>query len=143
MASQALRDFKISIGAAESLIEKEREFTDPPKKKDVRIVQGLRGGAIVLMVAAFENFLKEMVEEQLQVFTTLPVKYNPKKISKDMLAHNYHSILSNHLKQASSGSPTSELRIEYFVQASHKIVGGVVEVGNFSSLAKQNPDADR
>ena len=83
--SQALRDFRASISIAESLMKREQRFADPPSPRQFKIVQGLRGGAAVLMVAAFENFLKEVVEEQLSDLTIHPLLFNPANLPQDMI----------------------------------------------------------
>lgn len=66
------------------LIRQERKLVgDPPAQHQQSIARGLRGGAAVLMVAAFEAFLDDMVAEGIQgvaeyrpaiVFSLLPEK---------------------------------------------------------------------
>jgi hypothetical protein len=70
--SAALGEFKNSIKMAEELINKEKEFGNPPKKADEPLVRGLRGGAAVLMVASFEAYLRRAVEEHLSELTKQP-----------------------------------------------------------------------
>lgn len=52
---------------ARSLVQVESGYPDPPPMNQREIVLGLRGGAAVLMVASFEQFLKELVSECLDL----------------------------------------------------------------------------
>lgn len=61
----ALTDFRGSMAIAQSLLTLEATYPDPPSPQDTVVIQGLRGGATVLMVAAFEDFLKAVFEEHL------------------------------------------------------------------------------
>lgn len=49
-----------------ALLALENSYADPPAEADRAAVEGLRGGSVVLMVAAFENYLKESVAEALE-----------------------------------------------------------------------------
>lgn len=81
--SLALNQFRDSLRLAQSLLELEVGYKDPPAPEDKHAVEGLRGGAAVLMVAAFENYLRTAVaetmedlirEEPVVLLTALPVK---------------------------------------------------------------------
>jgi len=75
----AIQQFKDSIELAWSLKKLERDsFQVIPKNSELPIVKGLRGGAAVLMVAAFEYFLKKLFEE------------NMRKLKKHFFVHLYH-----------------------------------------------------
>ena len=55
-----------SLNVAVALLDlEEGTFADPTREEDRAIVEGLRGGAAVLMVAAFEEFLKRETREIL------------------------------------------------------------------------------
>ena len=62
--SKSYRDFEKSLKRAEKLrlIEKGR-YKDPPPAQQIIAVEALRGGAVVLMVAAFERYLRGAFEE--------------------------------------------------------------------------------
>lgn len=65
-SSKSFDQFLISIASAEELLNIERShYSNPPKSEHIKAVCGLRGGAAVLMVAAFENFLRQVFEECL------------------------------------------------------------------------------
>jgi hypothetical protein len=70
--SRALTSFFHSVASAQSLITEEAKYPDPPAKADEALVIGLRGGASVLMVAAFEQFLRSMLEERLSSLVAVP-----------------------------------------------------------------------
>jgi hypothetical protein len=63
---KAYNSFTQSLKLAERLLELERKsYDNPPKKSHREIVEGLRGGAAVLMVASFEFFLRELAIEAI------------------------------------------------------------------------------
>ncbi|MBI4307051.1 MAG: hypothetical protein HY678_12095 [Chloroflexi bacterium] len=65
--STALDDFRQRLRIARALLDLETStFPDPPKPHDLAAVLGLRGGAAVLMVGAYERFLTECVQEQVR-----------------------------------------------------------------------------
>jgi len=71
--SRAFELFKESLVMVEELLRIERESChNPPRLEEQKMAQGLRGGAVVLMVASFENFLKQVFEEHLSTLTVHP-----------------------------------------------------------------------
>jgi len=70
-ASKALTRLHAGLDMAEALMSIESEhYKNPPPLDEQKAVEGLRGGAAILMVAAFERFLRDLFEEHLAVFTT-------------------------------------------------------------------------
>ena len=67
--STAYVSFRAALRQAESLMRLERTFADPPRPTDQDAVDGLRGGAVVLMVAAFEAFLRDVFAERIDDLT--------------------------------------------------------------------------
>lgn len=68
-----LERFQKSLSLAKSLYEIDKSnYSNPPLKEQVNFVQGLRGGAAVMCVAAFENFLKELFEFELSRLSQNP-----------------------------------------------------------------------
>lgn len=73
----ALEQFKESLQMAEELMKLEKaNYKNPPRMEEQNVVEGLRGGAIVLMVAAWESFVKQLIEEELSPLGTHPSKLN-------------------------------------------------------------------
>ncbi|MHB1415077.1 MAG: HEPN domain-containing protein [Chloroflexota bacterium] len=70
-ASSALTQLEESLRLCDALLTLESGYSDPPLDPDERrIVQGLRGGAIVIMVAAFERFVEDMIVERFESLAT-------------------------------------------------------------------------
>lgn len=68
--SKSFLQFVESLQMAEELLRIEKTLYPNPIKQDAqKAVQGLRGGAIVLTVAAFENFLRMLFEEHLSLLS--------------------------------------------------------------------------
>jgi len=71
--SQALSEFHDSLQMVEALIKLEQKYKNPPRKEEQKIVEALRGGTIVLMVASFEYFLRQLFAEHLSVLSAQSV----------------------------------------------------------------------
>ena len=74
MTSAAYSSFVDSLSLARSLLDLERSYPDPPDSGSEGSVLGLRGGAAILPVAAFENFLRELFIEHLATLEASPTK---------------------------------------------------------------------
>lgn len=59
----ALVNYMSASASVAALLGIEAGYGDPPRVQDKSAVEGLRGGCVVLMVAAFENYLKEAIAE--------------------------------------------------------------------------------
>ncbi len=77
--TQAYLEFRMALLMPLELMRQERQhIPDPPPPSQQNIVRGLRGGAAVLMVAAFEAFLDDMAVERIgevQTYTP-PIVFN-------------------------------------------------------------------
>ena len=64
--SAAFSEFKDSLSIAQELLKIDaKNYGDPPQIHEQKPVQGLRGAAAVFVVAAFERYLKDAIEENL------------------------------------------------------------------------------
>lgn len=63
--SSAFVAFREALSQPQALLSIERQYPDPPGGADRAAVEGLRAGAIVLMVASFEAYLRDVFEERL------------------------------------------------------------------------------
>ncbi|MFN3191248.1 MAG: HEPN domain-containing protein [Aureliella sp.] len=73
MPREEYDSFLKSLAMAEALLELERaSFSNPPKKDERDSVQGLRGGAVVLMVASFEYYLRSLMAAVVEDITSGP-----------------------------------------------------------------------
>lgn len=141
--SQAHRDFCSSLAVAQTLIKREQRFSDPPTSRNFKIVQGLRGGAMVLIVAAFENYLKEVVEERLDYFTKYPLKFKIESLPEQMIFHNCSQTLDRSLRGPFSGKLSKADKILGFKKASELVVKGVINPKAFSEVARSNPNSKK
>jgi hypothetical protein len=90
----ALDQFKQSLQMAEELMRLERSnYKNPPRTEEQNAVEGLRGGAIVLMVAAWESFVKQLIEEELAQIASNSPKLKFCNLPQKMYIHNvFHSL---------------------------------------------------
>jgi hypothetical protein len=139
--SQALRDFYSALGIAEALLRAEGKYPDPPSPRLLKRVQGTRGGAAVLMVAAFEDYLKELVEERLHKLTLHPIKFKPKNVPIEMVHHNMRHTLEKALESSKSSQLSSADRVALLRSATHQVTIETINVQFFSELARSNPNA--
>jgi hypothetical protein len=63
MATAAFENYKDAQKAVADLLDLEATYHDPPPSNQRSLVEALRGGAAVLMVASFEQYLKEAIGE--------------------------------------------------------------------------------
>jgi hypothetical protein len=140
--SQALHEFRSSIAIAETLMKKELHFSDPPIPRHLKEMQGLRGGATVLMVAAFENYLKEVIEERMDDLVHHR-KFNPKKLPDELVFHNYNQMLIQSRDASSLGNLSFADKIAIFHQVAQGIINGIINSQFFSELAKSNPNSKK
>lgn len=100
--SEAFQQFKESLGMAEELLKIEQnQHHNPPRANEQKAVRGLRGGAAVLLVAAFESFLRQVMEERLSEISSQHLKLSMQKLPDRMrVTHVYGS-----LERAMKGPP--------------------------------------
>lgn len=140
--SQALIDFKKNLKISISLLNREKRFQDPPLTKNRIIVQGLRGGAAILMVAVFENYLKELLDETLQKFTLHPKKFNPLKIPEIMIYSNIKGTLEISTKNFGDNSQRSD-KIQKMKSGADLISKELINPDVFKEYVKSNPNAKK
>lgn len=68
MPTAALADFRRGLRGAAALARLERAYTDPPAANERDAAEALRGGCAVLMVAAFEAFVRGLLPELLSAW---------------------------------------------------------------------------
>jgi len=62
--SNSLDEFLSAVKRSEGLLKiDEQRYSDPPTIRQAVRAEGLRGGALVLLVATFENYLKSLFDE--------------------------------------------------------------------------------
>ena len=68
-------------------------YSEPPAKKELSVVQGIRGGATILTVAAFEQFLAKLPETYLKVYYKDNTNYFYSKYPQEMQIKNIYRSL--------------------------------------------------
>ena len=97
----AIHELDRGLGLVNSLIFLEGQYADPPRQDDLSSVMALRGGAIVLVVANFENYLKERTKEFISYLSTFLVDrrvYDFDKLPDDVRISHYYLTLEFALK---------------------------------------------
>ncbi|GLQ52783.1 MAE_28990/MAE_18760 family HEPN-like nuclease [Devosia nitrariae] len=112
--TKALANLRTDLKRSERLLKIERStFPDPPKTTYQRIgVEGLRGGAVVLMAATFEAYLKDVFLEVVQELENR--RGTSKKVtlsSEFILAHDFDGLEAvMRDKQGNKSTRHSDLR---------------------------------
>jgi hypothetical protein len=133
--SIALSEFKASLRMAEELMRLERtSCRNPPRATEVKTAEGLRGGAAVLMVAAFEYFLRACTQEHLAPLTVQPLQVEFGKLPEPMRVHSVYTTLEHAMK----GAPYTQTkerkdRLSDIDAASRLILSGTVNPVAFSA----------
>jgi hypothetical protein len=138
----ALEQFKESLKLATSLKKLERDkYPSTPKVTQQPFVKGLRGGAAVLMVAAFEFFLKRLFEESISSLNTVPVTIDfaklPAQLKVTAVFHGLEKVLKGPLYQA---RPPKLDRINDVVAACKLIINEQLDPETFSETGS-NPNS--
>lgn len=128
----ALQEFESSLGLAEQLLDLEQQYGDPPSIFDETVVRGLRGGAAVLMVAAFEEFLRAVMAEHLAKLAgnAPPVPFDD--LPKAIRLHSVYGALDRAMKGARYEEPTDRIdRLSDIVRVCRQ-VGNVIDPSVFA-----------
>jgi hypothetical protein len=87
--SAALHEFVTSLDRAKQLYRIEvNAYGDPPPPADRIAVEALRGGATVLMVASFERYLVEALEEFVDLVAKRALVTRHAKLSLNFVEYN-------------------------------------------------------
>lgn len=136
VSSAALEQFKESLQMAEELIKIEKRiYKDPPPREEQKAVTGLRGGAAVLIVASWENFLRLLVEEELTNLSMHTPKVLFKNLPIDMQLHNVIKTLESATK-----GPNKKERLPDIEQACQFVINGTINPIVFIDT-KSNPNS--
>lgn len=141
--SNALKDFDYSISIAESLLRKEKRFNDPPHPRSKKIVYGLRGGASILMVAAFENYLQNAVNEYLDETTHQPLKFDSQSLPPELTLRNSREIIKGITKQIDKSNDNASTRVQLLDNALNTVLSRKLNPGYFAQICWGNPSPDK
>jgi len=139
----ALDQFKASLELATSLKKLERDkYPNIPKIAEQPFVKGLRGGASVLMVAAFEFFLRRLFEECISELNTIPVSIDFQKLPDQLKITTVFNGLNKVLKGPLYGEkPTKVDRIDDIMTACKLLINEQIDPVTFSDTGS-NPNGN-
>ncbi len=140
MQSRAYKSFQESLRIVESLLRIEKRYRQPTPTHLRKRALGIKGGSAVLMVAAFENYLKELLEEYLQPLTAIPLQFNPTRLpDKTRQANIIGAIKSVEKRKQRS----KQDRIRAFEDIAKLIGNQVLIPSAFTEMSRGNPSPDR
>lgn len=135
----AFEQFNESLQMAEELMKLERvNYKNPPRTDEQNAVEGLRGGAIVLMVAAWERFVKQLIEDELAALATYPPKVKFSDLPEKMQTHSIFQSLDQALKGPKFQRNEKIDRIPDIERAAKNILMGIIDPRAFSEIGS-NP----
>lgn len=141
MPSTAYQEFDDTLRMVDALIAIENSYPSPIPASKYKEVEGLRGGSAVLMVAAFENFLKSLVEEHLSESSHSPLRFDLVRIPDAMRLHNIEEILRR--TNEDGKNKDKAIKLTAYLAASQVINSGKIVVEGFSSVTRSNPNPER
>lgn len=138
----ALEQFKQTLGIAEELLSIERKHhNNPPRLAEQKAVQGLRGGVAVLSVAAFESFLKELMEEQLGELVTHHHSLSFEKLPDALRVNSVYKALDRAMKGPPfQTAPPKDQRIPDIERACLNVISRTVDPRVFCEVSS-NPNS--
>lgn len=139
--SKSFSQFVESLSMAEELINLEKVYHDPPLQEEQKAVEGLRGGAAILMVAAFENFLRRSFEEQLSKLIVHP-PITPDKLPEKMRVNCVFFTLEQAMKGPPYHKSSKLQRLNDIDKACRMLIYQSVNPTIFSDTGS-NPNAER
>lgn len=138
----ALEKFKESLELAVSLRTIEREKYASQKQTNQPFIMGLRGGAAVLMVAAFEFYLKRLFEENIARLNTSPPTIDLQKLPDKLKVKVIFEGLENPMKGPKYGPSTTKIdRINDVLTACRHLIGEHINPATFTDTSS-NPNSD-
>ena len=99
--SIALREYEASLRRAQHLQRLEvSRYRDPPPRQDQVGVEALRGGATVLMVASFERYLPEALEEFVDLVAGQAMVTSHSGLSPNFVEFNDFNYFNWHIRDS-------------------------------------------
>lgn len=138
----ALEKFKESLELAISLRTIEREKYASQRQANQPFIMGLRGGAAVLMVAAFEFYLKRLFEENIAKLNTSPPSIDLQKLPEKFKVKIVFEGLENSMKGPKYGPATTKVdRMSDVLAACRHLIGEHINPATFTDTSS-NPNSD-
>lgn len=142
MQSRAFEQFKTTLQVASELQRIERaNYSNPPRNHEELAVRGLRGSMAVLIVAGFEQFLKNAIEEYLSELCNPPHPVDFQRLPDSIRIHNTFATLEMALRGGTFGQPLPKLdRLVAIARASQIVVANQVNPDAFT-MTGGNPSS--
>jgi hypothetical protein len=135
--------FKQSLAVANALLRIERRYHDPPRSNEIYAVEGLRGGAAILMVASFEVYLRELSYEVVDTLRRAGKPVTFSKLPPQMQEYTVYQTLSIAMRGPRYGPSTQRIdRLPDIRRAAQLILSDIVDPSAFGDTSG-NPDAER
>lgn len=139
----AFIQFKESLELATALKKLERDkYPNNPNVSQQPFVKGLRGGSLVLMVAAFEFFLRNLFEDSISDINTIPVSIDFHKLPDQLKITTVFNGLNRALKgPLFDETPPKVDRINDIMEACKLLISEQINPMTFSETGS-NPDGN-
>ena len=138
--SLSLENFNKSIVVSEELLKRAKVYQNRPTAKNITIIHGLRGGALVFMVASFENYLKEAMLEMLTDLSNSPT-FNFNSLPLEIIHHNCKKTCDLSLHPPETLDQVQ--KISNFEKGSRYIVNRKINPEAFSFAIRGNPSSEQ
>jgi len=136
----AFEKFKESMGLAFALKTIEREKFTQARQHNQIFIMGLRGGSAVLMVAAFEFYLKRLFEEYISKLNTIPPTIDILKLPEKLKVKIVFDSLQNSMNGPKYVAKTNKVdRIADILAACRLLIGEHINPATFSET-NSNPN---
>ncbi len=138
----ALEKFKESLKLASALKELERDKFNKVKQNEQHYIMGLRGGAAVLMVAAFEFYIRRLFEENISSLNTNPLSIDISKLPDRLKVKIVFDGLQNSMNGPRYGPKTNKVdRINDVTLACKHLIAEHINPQIFSDT-NSNPNGE-
>ena len=136
----ALEKFKESLELANSLKKLERDKFAAGRQQDQPFIMGLRGGAAVLMVAAFEFYLRRLFEENISRLNTSPPSIDMLKLPNKFKVKIVFDSLQNSMNGPKYGTKPDKVdRIDDVLTTCKHLIGEHINPATFTDTSS-NPN---
>jgi hypothetical protein len=121
--SKAFGQFEESLGMAGELLDiEQRLYHSPPHLKEQQGVRGLRGAVAVLIVAAFEGFLRQLMEEHLWELGSRHLQLSFQKLPDKIRVNNIYNSLERAMRGPLFQDPPPKVQRLVDIERACKIV---------------------
>ena len=140
--SAALQAFRKALERVLQLLRLERQYREPVVAAKLPLVEGLRSGAIVLMIAAFEAFLREVFEERVDQLARPPRPIRFASLPDRMKTRSVYGLLEASMKGKPGHSSKTRINRLPEIQAAAKHVVDQDIVGSAFAMTGGNATSE-